>query len=93
MLQGLTEIIKVVVFAASFIKKQSYCPIQVTVQEIDIYTKIQYIGYFVSLEGNIYDYSYDIFFMKEPDYTMKLMSKYYGLAMNNGKKEQKIMYK
>ena len=34
-----------------------------------------------------------IFCMKEPDYTMKIMSTYGGLTMTNGQKYSKKIYK
>ena len=43
------------------------------------------MGDVTPLQGKIDHYNDDTFFMNNPDYMIKLMSTYYGIAVKNGK--------
>ena len=82
-------LIKVIVLAAEFIKKQLYWPRHVPGQEIDHYIKTKNNGDVTSLQGEIDKYNYDIFSVKKSEYKIKSMSTYGGLTVKNRQNNQK----
>ena len=55
--------------------------------------KTKDIEYFTSLCVKLDNYDYELSCMKEPDYTMNIISTYGGLTVNNGQKYMKKQYK
>ena len=68
------------VFASAVIKKRRYWPAMVPGKAIDEHCAGMEVGGTDALKGEQDGIKYDIFCMKEPMYTMKLMSTYAGLV-------------
>ena len=68
-------------FACALAKKRRYWPLYVPGDAIDRRMQDAPVGSTDALKGKIDNVPYNIFFMKEPDYTMKLMSTYGGLSI------------
>ena len=64
------------VFASALIKKRKYWPKYVDFDAVDAHFEDKAIGATDSLEGKMHDIPFHIYTIKEPDYTMKLMSTY-----------------
>ena len=79
-LQGLIELRKVGVYASAVIKKRRYWPKHVPGKAIDDKMKDEELGATNSVSGKLDDLDYDIFCMKDKDWTMKLMATYGGLT-------------
>ena len=62
------------------IKKRCYWPKYVLGQQIDAHMIEKAVGECDSMKGVLHGVNYNIFCMKEEDYTMKLMSTYGGLT-------------
>jgi Transposase IS4 len=80
-LQGLIELRKLGVFASAVIKKRKYWPKHVPGASIDSYMKANHqYGQCNSLRGTLDGVSYDLFAMRDVEFSMKLMSTYGQLA-------------
>ena len=84
-IQGLIYPIKAREFLSAVIKNKCYWRRHVPFQEIDNYSNTKQFLYVTPLQGKIDHYNDDTFFMNEPDYMIKLMSAYDGIAVKNGK--------
>ena len=67
---------KMGVFSYALIKKRRYWPRYVKVEEIKAHFEYSPVGDNQRLLGEINGVKFDLFFLKEPDYVMKLMSNY-----------------
>ena len=92
-LQALLELRKISIFASAVIKKRCYWPKHCLGDEIDRYMKRYEVGQFTSLIGKIDNIPYDIFCLKEPDYTMKLFATYGSLTVPPNQTETVRIYK
>jgi len=86
-LEGLIELRKKGVFAGALIKKRRYWPKHVPGDDIDLHFEDKEVGSTDALRGVIDNVPYNIFCMKEPDYTMKIMATYSGLTELDNQKE------
>ena len=77
------------VFAHAVAKKRRFWPRHVPGDAIEKHMALKAIGDTDCLNGELNGEKYSIFVMKEPDYTMKLMSTYGGLTVEPGEKETK----
>ena len=68
------------VYGSAVIKKRRYWPAGVPGEAIDLHCAFMEVGKTDSVRGETDGVKYDIFCMKEPVYTMKLMSTYSGLV-------------
>ena len=75
-LRAIIELRKRGVFASALIKKRKYWPKYVDGDAVDAHFENKAVGATDSLEGKMHDIPFHIYAMKEPDYTMKLMSTY-----------------
>ena len=75
-LKGLIELWKIGVYASAVIKKRRYWPKYIPGDAIDEYMNDKTVGSTDSLKGTLDGWDYDIFVMKDVNYTMKLMSTY-----------------
>ena len=91
-LEGLVELRKMGVYASALIKKRRYWPKHVPGDAIDDHFKDRNVGDSDSLHGSLNDVKYDFFCMKEPDYTMKIMSTYGGLTVSEGQRNSKRVF-
>jgi Transposase IS4 len=78
-LKGLVELKKIGVFASAVIKKRRYWPKHVPGDDMDLHMSTKEVGDVDSLRGTMDGINYDLFCMKDTDYTMKLMSTYGAL--------------
>ena len=92
-LQALLELRKIGFFASAMIKKRRYWPKHCPGDKIDKYIKRYEVGQFTSLRGKIDNIPYDIFCLKEPDYTMKLFATYGSLTVPPNQTETVRIYK
>jgi len=88
-LQGLIELRKKGVFAAALIKKRRYWPKYVNGRAIKAYFERKDVGYCNAKRGSLDNVDYYIYGMKEPDYTMMLMSTY-GTLNRNGRTTKRV---
>ena len=79
-LQAIVELRKKGVYAAAVIKKRRYWPKYIPGVKIDEHMEGRSVSDFDCLAGTLDNVNYNIFCMKEEDYTMKLMSTYGGLV-------------
>ena len=79
-LKALIELRKNGVYASAVVKKRRYWPTLVPGDAIDAKFKDEEVGATQSLRGELDGIKYDIFCLKEPIYTMKIMSTYAGLV-------------
>lgn len=79
-LQGLVELKKKGIFASAVIKKRRFWPKHVPGEAMDAWMSIKPIGGVDSLTGRLDNVPYNLFCMKDVDYTMKLMSTYGSLV-------------
>ena len=86
-LRGLTELLKKGVFASAVIKKRRYWPRYVDGDAIESRMEGKAIGACDALHGTLDGTGYVLFAMKEPDYTMKIMSTYGGLIVKDGERD------
>ena len=84
-LAALVALQNVGVFAAVVIKKRRYWPRYIAGDTIDDHMKTVNVGKTDSVQGQLEGVPYNIFCMKEPDYTMKLMSTYGSLVVKGDK--------
>jgi len=89
-LQGIVELKKVGVYASALIKKRRYWPKHIKGDDIQQHFDSKAVGECDRLPGVLDGVSFDIFAMKEPDYTMMLMSTYGCLVT---KDNQKLSYR
>ena len=75
-LQAIVELKKRGVFAHALIKKRRYWPKHVPGEQIIQHFTDKAIGSAVAIEGELDEVPFYIYGMKEPDYTMMLMSTY-----------------
>lgn len=80
-LQSLVELRKVGVYPSTVIKKRRYWPRHIDGDAIDAHMSDKAVGATDALQGTLDGFNYTIFAMKEPDYTMKMMSTYGGLII------------
>jgi hypothetical protein len=81
-LRGLIELKKIGVFASAVIKKRRFWPKHVPGDAMDERMSTKEIGHVDTLKGVIDGVPYDLFCMKDIDYTMKLMSTYGSPLVN-----------
>lgn len=86
-LEALIKLRQYGVFASALIKKRKYWPKHVPGNAIDAYMAEKEVGSMDSLNGKMDNTPYDIFVLKEPDYSMKIMSTYGGLIEKAGQHE------
>lgn len=86
-LKGIIELLKNGVFASALIKKRRYWPRYVDGDAIDARMANKAVGECDALHGTIDGTGYALFAMKEPDYTMKIMSTYGGLIVKDGERD------
>ena len=87
MLKGLVELKKVGVFAHTLFKKQRYWPKYVPGDEIINCFADKEIGESDAIKGDLDGVPFHLYGMKEPNYTMQIMSTYGTLAaMGNEKR-------
>ncbi|KAG7361811.1 transposase IS4 [Nitzschia inconspicua] len=79
-LQGLVELRKLGIFASAVIKKRRFWPKHVPGDMMDQHMSAKQVGDVDSLKGHLDGVPYDLFCMKDTDYTMKLMSTYGSLV-------------
>ena len=91
-LEGLVELRKMGVYASALIKKRRDWPKHLPGDEIDEYFKKKKVGEGDSLHGTLNEVPYDLFCMKEPDYTMKIMSTYGRLIISEGQRISKRVF-
>ena len=80
------------VFAAAVIKKRRYWPRYIAGDAIDERMKTKNVGETDSVRGKLDGVPYNIFSMKEPDYTMKLMATYGSLVVKGDKNKRNVRY-
>jgi len=80
-LQALVELRKLGVYSSAVIKKRRYWPRHIDGGAIDAHMSDKAVGDTDALHGTLDGFNYTIFAMKEPDYTMKIMSTYGGLIV------------
>ena len=79
-LLALIELKKIGVFAHAVIKKRRYWPKYIRGEEIENHFKAKEIGAVDCLRGELKNEPFNVFVMKEPEYTMKLMATYGSLT-------------
>jgi hypothetical protein len=72
------------VFASAVVKKRRYWPKYVPGDLMDAHMPFKDIGEVDSYKGVLLDVPYDLFCMKDVDYTMKIMSTYGSLLPKDG---------
>ena len=92
-LEGLIELRKKGVFAGALIKKRRHWPKHVPGDEIDQHFDNKEVGSTDALRGVLDNKPYNIFCMKEPAYSMKIMVTYSGLAELDNQKESVRQFK
>ena len=75
-LQGLIELKKKGVFAASLIKKRRYWPKYIEGDKLKAHFENKPVGYSDAIKGMLDDVPFYVFGMKEPDYVLLFMSTY-----------------
>jgi hypothetical protein len=88
-LKGLIELRKIGVYASAVIKKRRFWPKYIPGDAIDEYMTDKPVGSTDSLKGTLDGWDYDIFVMKDVDYTMKLMSTYGALLPRDDAEDKK----
>jgi Transposase IS4 len=83
-LRGLIAQKKIGVFASAVVKKYRYCPSHVPGEEMDHHMASTRVGDTDFLKGILDGVPYDLFCMKDIDYTMKIMSTYGSLRPPEG---------
>ena len=91
-LGGIIELRQMGVYTGALIKKRRYLPKHVPGGLIDEYFKDKEVGSTDSLHGTFDEVKYDFFYMKEPDYVMKIMSTYGGLLVKEGQRDSKRVF-
>jgi hypothetical protein len=87
-LQGIVELKKVGIYASALIKKkQGFWPKHIKGEEIKGHFNGRAVGDTDRLPGVHDGVDFDIFAMKEPDYTMMLVSTYGSLVVKDGQKQ------
>ena len=81
-LEGVVELPKLGVFGGALIKQRRYWPKYIPSDKIDDHFKDKEVGGVDSLTGKLDGVHYDIFYMEDPDYIMKIMSTYGKLLEN-----------
>ena len=74
--KGLVELRKKGVFGAALIKKRRYWPENIKGDEIDAHFSSKEVGNVDAVKQVEDGAAYHVFFMKEPDYVMKIMTTY-----------------
>lgn len=92
-LRGIVELLKKGVYSSALIKKRRYWPKYVDGAAIDTHFENIEVGGCDALPGVLDGVQFHIFGMKEPDYTMKLMSTYGSLTAKDDQRESKRIVK
>ena len=79
-LRALIELRKNGIYASAVVKKRRYWPALIPGGKFDEKFKDMEVGATASLRGELNGIKYDVFCLKEPAYTMKIMSTYAGLV-------------
>ena len=79
MLAALVALRKLGVFSGAFIKKHRYWPRYIAGDAIDAHMATKSVGDSNAVEGSFDDTQYNVWCMREPDYTMKIMGTASGL--------------
>jgi len=90
--KGLVELKKKGVFASALIKKRRYWPKYIDGDAIKTHFEEAEVGSADALRGSLDNIDFHVFAMKEPDYTMMLMSTY-GTNNRESGKESKRQWK
>jgi Transposase IS4 len=85
--QATIELKKLGIYASALIKKRRYWPKYIMGDEIKEVFADKEIGHTDRLPGEIYGTKFDLFYMKEPDYVMMLMSTYGQLTSKTDQKD------
>ena len=75
-LEGLNSMVLKGVFGSAFIKNQRYCPKGVPVEDILRHIQNKEVGDVDAVQGSIRGKSYNIMYIKEPDYVVLMMPTY-----------------
>lgn len=89
-LLGLIELRKKGVFAAALIKKRRYWPKYVNGRAVKSFFAEKDVGYADAQRGTLDNVNYYIYGMREPDYTMMMMTTYGTLNRSNGRTTSRI---
>jgi len=92
-LKGIVELRKKGVFAAAVIKKRKYWPKHVPGAAMDEKMALKAVGECDSLAGTLDGVPYDLFVLKDAGYTMKIMSTYGSLLVQDGQRDSFRKYK
>ena len=87
-LGALVELKKIGVFAHAVIKKRRYWPKHIPGEAIENHFKDKAVGSVDCLKGTLNNEPFNVFVMKEPEYTMKLMATYGSLTQHPNEKIQ-----
>ena len=88
-LQGLIELRKLGVYASAIIKKRRYWPKHVPGKAMDKRMESKNIGEVDCIQGKLDNTDYNLFMMKEPDFTMKMMATYGALNPYSDERDSK----
>jgi hypothetical protein len=92
-LRGIVELWKKGVFAAAVIKERKFWPKHVPGAAMDERMEAKAVGNCDSLPGTLEGIPYNLFVLKDAGYTIKIMSMYGSLLVNNGQKDYIQHYK
>ena len=90
-LQALIELLLVGVYSSTVINKRRYWPKYRDGEGIDQHFQTKEVGQCDSHSGTLSGKAFSIFYMKEGNYTMKLMAKYGALVEIDGSKTLRLL--
>ena len=88
--KGLVGLRKKLLFGAALIKKRRYWPENIKGDAIDAHFASKEVGNVDTVKQVEYGVDYCVSFMKEPDYVMKLMTKYGTLEPTDKRTRRKF---
>ena len=88
--KGLVELRKKGLFGAALIKKRRYWPSNIKDDAIDAHFASKEVGNVDAVKKVEYGVDYHVFFMKDPDYIMKLMTTYGKLEPTDKRTRRKF---
>jgi hypothetical protein len=89
-LQGILELAKRGVFASALIKKRRFWPKYIPGDELKAHFESTQVGTAGSIHGQKDGVDFDVYCLKEPDYTMMIMSTY-GTNMCMGETKKRVV--
>ena len=90
-LQALIELLLIGVYSSAVINMRRYWPKYIDGEGIDQHFQTKEVGQCDSVPGTLSGKSFSIFFMKEENYTMKLMATYGALVETDGSKTLRLL--